>query len=74
MRRQVIESKPHLNAFLNVASDLAGDLAYHMIHCPEIGCLQPGITCDVCRLDLCIEAALIRLGLQIIDAMRCMEI
>ena len=69
-----MESKPHLNGFLNVAGDLAGDLAYHVIHGPEIGGLQPGITCNVGRLHLSVEAGLIRLGLQIIDAVGRIEI
>lgn len=63
-----MQSEPHLDSFLNVAGDFAGDLIYDVAHGPEIGGFQPGTEIYVGCLDLRFEARLIRLGLQIIDA------
>lgn len=43
-------SESHLDAFLNVAGDLAGDLAYHLLNGAEVGSFQPGIESSVGRL------------------------
>ena len=54
-------SKPHLDGLLNIASDFAGDLAYHMLLEAEIGGVETGRASDVGSLYLRIEANLVRL-------------
>src|SRR5262245_29922850 len=54
-------SKSHLDGLPNIASDFAGDLAYHVLLEAEIGGVEPGRASDVGSLDLRIEANLIGL-------------